>query len=149
MRKSTGTKADAKNCIGICESCGEVSATRAIGVGAASAGPGTPKVRKKVSVSARAFGKRYADSARRAAMWRCWVTGTGATSAMKSATSGAISWSAYGPCWPTTAVVLSAREREILILRTRKTARRTARRCKIAVGAVAHLERRALQDGAN
>jgi hypothetical protein len=48
-----------------------------------------------------------------------------------------------------TAVVLSAREREILILRTRKTARRTARRCKIAVGAVAYLEQRALQAVAN
>ena len=44
-----------------------------------------------------------------------------------------------------TAVVLSAREREILILRTRKTARQTARRCKIAVGAMAHLEQRVLQ----
>jgi DNA-directed RNA polymerase specialized sigma subunit len=48
-----------------------------------------------------------------------------------------------------TAIVLSAREREILSLRTRKTARRTALHCKIAVGEVAHLERRVLQDGAN
>ena len=48
-----------------------------------------------------------------------------------------------------TAIDLSRREREILTLRTRKTTRRTARRCEIALGAMAHLERRVLQDGAN
>jgi hypothetical protein len=48
-----------------------------------------------------------------------------------------------------TAVVLSAQEREVLTLRTRHTARRTARRCGIALGEVASLETRVLQDGAN
>ena len=47
------------------------------------------------------------------------------------------------------AIDLSRREREILTLRTRKTARRTARRCGIALGEVASLETRVLQDGAN
>ena len=48
-----------------------------------------------------------------------------------------------------TAIDLSRREREILTLRTRKTARRTARRCGIALGEVASLESRVLQAGAN
>jgi len=48
-----------------------------------------------------------------------------------------------------TAIDLSRREREILTLRLRKTARRTARRCGIAPGEVASLERRALQNGAS
>jgi hypothetical protein len=48
-----------------------------------------------------------------------------------------------------TALALSAREREILTLRMRTTARRTARRCGIGTGVMACLERRVLQDGAN
>jgi hypothetical protein len=48
-----------------------------------------------------------------------------------------------------TAIDLSRRERDILTLRLRTTARRTARRCGIGNGVMAHLERRVLQDGAN
>lgn len=48
-----------------------------------------------------------------------------------------------------TAVVLTARERNVLTLRMRKTARRTARRCGIELGVMACLESRVLQAGAN
>jgi hypothetical protein len=48
-----------------------------------------------------------------------------------------------------TALALSARERAILTLRMRTTARRTARRCGIELGVMAYLESRVLQDGAN
>ena len=48
-----------------------------------------------------------------------------------------------------TVIDLSRREREILTLRMRTTARRTARRCRIATGVVASLETRVLQASAN
>src|SRR5579863_9580644 len=48
-----------------------------------------------------------------------------------------------------TALSLSAREREILMVRIRSTARRTARRCRIGLGVMNCLEMRVLKTAAN
>jgi hypothetical protein len=139
MRKSTAS-------IGVCESCGEPSATLDRGRCQKFRTPEREAERSLVR-------KRVRD----AIQGECELCGNVALldrddwcdecSAIRD--EACVIVERLKAALASTAIDLSARERTILTLRMRKTARRTARRCGIALGEVASLENRVLQAGTN